>query len=173
MNEIELLDQADCQDRNRQLEAETATLEAELRQLGIDPGPRPEVPRIEIGETCLEDISVEGLGTVAKTRQKLDATGKPKFRLCVDDIAHNDLLTTHVAKLRVTLSSGRGAFQNPLQAPRYFFPCAPIASIFRSPAFFDGPMNSTMLPSGSLTNTWRRPVGPEITSRFTDRKSVV
>jgi hypothetical protein len=124
MNEIELLDQADCQDRNRQLEAETATLEAELRQLGIDPGPRPEVPRIEIGETCLEDISVEGLGTVAKTRQKLDATGKPKFRLCVDDIAHNDLLTTHVAKLRVMLSSGRGDAASKSQTPRAIVPTA-------------------------------------------------
>src|SRR5207249_6434624 len=43
-----------------------------------------------------------------------------------------------------------------------------LVSIRRAPAFFDGPMNSTMLPSGSFTKTWRRPVGPEITS---DRKS--
>src|SRR5207247_10698063 len=45
--------------------------------------------------------------------------------------------------------------------------CVPADSITRAPAFFDGPMNSTMLPSGSFTKTWRRPVGPEKTSRQT------
>src|SRR6266850_1814218 len=43
----------------------------------------------------------------------------------------------------------------------------PLASITRAPAFWLGPMNSTMLPSGSFTKTWRRPVGPEKTSRQT------
>src|SRR5262249_14920881 len=45
--------------------------------------------------------------------------------------------------------------------------CVPADSMTRAPAFFDGPMNSTMLPSGSLTKTWRSPVGPEMTSRHT------
>ncbi len=40
-------------------------------------------------------------------------------------------------------------------------------SITRAPAFVLGPMNSTMLPSGSYTKTWRSPVGPENTSRHT------
>ena len=38
---------------------------------------------------------------------------------------------------------------------------------------FVGPMNSTMLPSGSLTKTWRRPVGPETTSRQGNPKSEI